>query len=535
MGSLERRRASRSSLVGVIAILFLVGSVAAWVGPASSVPDRTSPVTGRHARPDPSPVLQPGDAEDASVVADRPLIAYEGPDAWQIQTRSFAGRRTEAFANSPSYLPGEILHLAVSTSAPSYTVAIFRLGDDVQLMSRSERRPGTLQTAVQVDRATKMVRARWHYTFEQRIPPDWSSGIYLAKVSGTGGAQAYAPFVVRSTRHSTFLFVSSFMNSEAYNTWGGSSLYRTSLGQSHPSAPYALRVSFDRPFVEEDGAGQLFMLEAPFIAWLEKNDYDVTYTTDYDLSIAPERPPLPDAVIFSGHPEYWGMPLRSWLDEHVLSRGDLGLGMFAADAGYWRVQFGDENSRGPRSFGLYKTARVDRSLAARCPDGYGGSADAFRSLPCGLPAAGNLAEQMLFGVQYGSIVPGYHDYVLAPATPASLLAGTGLRPGDSLGGIVGGEVDRIWTDYPPSPWNMIVATADDLVTRDGTSSYGHAVLRDLPSGGRVFASGTFWWQWGLEPRFAQAHGVPDGFVELTANILAFLAGDQRSAAGRRNV
>jgi hypothetical protein len=266
------------------------------------------------------------------------------------------------------------------------------------------------------------------------------------------------------------------------------------------------------------------MLEAPFIAWLEANGYDVSYTTDYDLSTRPEIQPLPDAILFSGHPEYWGEPLRAWLDEHVLRRGDLGLGMFGADAGYWRVQFFDANSRGPRSFGLFKEARFDGQLASRCPNGYGGSADAFRSLPCGLPAGGNLAEQALLGVQYGSIVPGYSDYLLSPFVPASLLAGTGLRPGDSLGGIVGGEVDRIWTDQGPSQWNTTIAFADRLVTRDGSTSIAHSVVRLLPSGGRVFSSGTFWWQWGLEPCFAKAHGVPAGFATLTGNLLSFLAG-----------
>jgi hypothetical protein len=266
------------------------------------------------------------------------------------------------------------------------------------------------------------------------------------------------------------------------------------------------------------------MLEVPFIVWLEKNGYDVTYTTDYDLSVDPYRQPLPDAVLFSGHPEYWGMALRTWLDEHVLTRGDVGLGVFAADAGYWRVRFDDWISRGPRSFGLFKDARLDRTLPVRCREGYGGSADAFRSLPCGLPDRANRAEQDLFGVQYGSIVPGYYDYVLAPSVPASLLAGTGLGAGDSLGEIVGGEVDRVWSDYPPSPWNALVATGDELVTGDGSSSYAHSVVRRLPSGGRVFASGTFWWQWGLDPAYARLHHVPRGFSTLTANILDFLGG-----------
>jgi hypothetical protein len=51
-----------------------------------------------------------------------------------------------------------------------------------------------------------------------------------------------------------------------------------------------------------------------------------------------------------------------------------------------------------------------------------------------------------------------------------------------------------------------------------------AVVATLPSGGRSFGAGTFWWPWGLDAEFAADHGVPPGFAVLTANILAFLAG-----------
>jgi len=43
----------------------------------------------------------------------------------------------------------------------------------------------------------------------------------------------------------------------------------------------------DRPFARQDGMGELFSGEIPFALWLERRGYDVTYTTDYDLSIRP--------------------------------------------------------------------------------------------------------------------------------------------------------------------------------------------------------------------------------------------------------
>ena len=74
------------------------------------------------------------------------------------------------------------------------------------------------------------------------------------------------------------------------------------------------------------------------------------------------------------------------------------------------------------------------------------------------------------------------------------------------------------------PDSALVGRGRGLAARDGTPARAQAVAGTVPSGGRVFASGTFWWAWGLEARYAAAHGVPAGFATLTANILSILAG-----------
>ena len=467
---------------------------------------------------------QPGDTEDAGMIGNRPSVTYLGDAPWQIQRPSTRDQPTEAYADAPSYLPGQTLRLAVSTAAPSYTVSIFRIGVTVQAMGDSTAQPGLRQGVPVVDPLTKMVRAAWHYTYSQPIPASWPSGVYLAKVSGIGGTQSYATFVIRSTHASRYLFVSNVLDYAAYNRWGGSSLYWTGVGDPYPGVHEAVAVSLDRPFADQAGAGQVFMMEAPFIAWLEGRGYNVSYTTDYDLSTHPADQPLPHAVLFSGHGEYWGAPLRDWLDQHVIRQGDLGLGLFAADTGYWQVSLRDPSSTGPRTIGLYKDSRYDPAVAARCPGGHTSHANAFRSLPCGVgPRKGNQPEQALFGVQYGSVVPGYYDYQLAANVPQALLAGTGLRAGDSLGRIAGGEVDRIFPGLASLPGDHLLASTM-TVTRGGANVAAQAMVRALPSGGRVFASGTFWWGWGLEPGFAAGHGVPAGFGQLTRNLLDWLAG-----------
>ena len=49
-----------------------------------------------------------------------------------------------------------------------------------------------------------------------------------------------------------------------------------------------------------------------------------------------------------------------------------------------------------------------------------------------------------------------------------------------------------------------------------------AVWRELPSGGRVFSAGTFYWGWALDSRWGPAHAVPPSFGRLMLDALAFL-------------
>ena len=457
----------------------------------------------------------------------RPRIGWVGTQGWQIQHPSKGTSITEAFADAPSYPVGSTIRLAVSTSAAQYRVSVIRVGPRMPVLSTSTARQGILQgAAVLADASTLEVRAPWRYTYSQALKPNWGTGIYLAKVTGIGGADAYAPFVIRSARPATFLMVANTITDAAYNAWGGTSLYTSQRGVL-PSGPrHAVAVSLDRPFDAENGAGRIFEHLAAFVIWLEGNDYDVGYTTDYDLALHPEEQPLPKVVLFSGHDEYWGRSLRAWLDEHVLRRGDLNLGVFAANTGYYPVSFAGPSSTGPRTLVVFKEALTDPALAGRpayLPD-CRPKLLLYRNLPAGDPDPANLPEQLLFGVQYGFIATEASPYYLAPTIPPFLLTGTNLRPGDSLGRLVGGEVDYIDPALGIGEGDSILAQATGFQTRYGQPGLAQAVVRQLPSGARVFASGTFNWEWGLDSGYAKTLHVPEGFEQLTRNLLGYLAG-----------
>jgi hypothetical protein len=533
-------RNRRPSLVigGALAMLLFVAAIAnlAETSPgahpsASSVadgpPDNSARASGVALPASPGSSSAPTGEANIGLPPSKLALAWVGKADWQLHHPSRHGIVTEAFADAPSYLPGDTFRLAVSTTAAHYVVTVFRLGPDMPNMSESAAQPGVRQApAALADESDLEVRAPWRYTYSQVIPAAWPSGIYLVKVTGLGGADAYTVFTIRSLRASQVLFVENFVTDEAYNAWGGTSFYKSTRGDLRPGIHHASAVSLDRPFDAENGAGQVFEHEAGLVLWLERNGYDVTYTTDYDLATHPTDQPLPKAVLFSGHDEYWGTPLRDWLDLHVLTRGDVSLGVFAANTGFYPVHFRDPTVTGPRTVVVYKEAITDPSYGSRpayLPDGRP-KLLLYRNLPFGDPGPGNRPEQALLGVQYGFIATRFSTYTIAPTVPAFLLTGTGLAPGDSLGALVGGEVDFVEPSIPMLPGDSIIAVGRGFATRYGAAGVAQAIVRKLPSGGRVFAAGTFNWEWGLDAADAKVLHVPRGFDQFTKNIVDYLVG-----------
>ena len=501
------------------------------------------------------PGATPGVA--ATIPLVRPRFPYVGREPWQIAHESTPTRVIEGYASAPSYLPGQTLRLAVDCSGATFGVSIFRVSGNApaaspfELMAQIPSQAGHRQPAPVVDPVTKMVAARWAFSVAFPIPVSWPSGVYLARLDSNEGVQSYVPFVVRSPSPARFLVVSNALTWQAYNSWGGSDLYGSALGEPLPGVTRALAVSFDRPYVTDGGAGQLFFLELPMIAWLERQHLDVAFATDYDLSVNPEAQPLPSAVIFIGHSEYWGVPLRLWLEDHVLRTGDVSLGVFAADSGYWPVVLTGAGPDGPRVATCYKDGPLPEPSASGSPGPVEPSASELPSAapmdeektPSSLsvgtfppsgpylgPYVGSFDVQALMGVTYQHITTTMASYTLANPMPApSLLDGTGIQPGAPIGFVAGGEVDAIDQGGTASPATAgteggVLAAAYGIPSNHGAVSSAEAVYRTLASGARVFASGTFYWGWALDPAFAAQHDVVAGFERLTFNILAGLGG-----------
>jgi hypothetical protein len=160
----------------------------------------------------------------------------------------------------------------------------------------------------------------WGVSATWNVPATAVSGVYFARIyrtDGTSGANQI-PFVVTdNSSHSGIVFMTSDETWQAYNSWGGYSLY-TGNATGSPWCCTALdpgravQVSYNRPFstrynVNSFGQDFFFYAEFPMIQFLEKNGYDVTYVSQEDVAQPGAASMLEQHKVFvnAGHSEYW--------------------------------------------------------------------------------------------------------------------------------------------------------------------------------------------------------------------------------------
>ena len=137
-------------------------------------------------------------------------------------------------------------------------------------------------------------------TATQSTPP----GQYLIKLKSPGYQSTFVPLVITGEAKSDVTFISSVLTWQAYNQWGGESLYKGPDGKRETRAT---TVSFDRPY-DGDGAGQLRYMEQPLIQLMEQLGLDINYWTDIDLDKAPLIHSA--SIVLGGHSEFWTTSMR---------------------------------------------------------------------------------------------------------------------------------------------------------------------------------------------------------------------------------
>jgi hypothetical protein len=446
----------------------------------------------------------------------------------------------EGYADRLSYRPGESVALHVSTPAKTFAVEVAREGAERKVVWSRSDVPGA-EHPVPDDASAR--GCRWPVALRVPVAESWPSGYYSVRlrVADNGGeftrrnrrtAEGSAFFVVlpaRPGRDAAILLQLATNTYNAYNNWGGGSLY----AYNGRDKVQGRRVSFDRP-----PASQFFTWEHPFVAWAERAGYKIDYAVNSDLEFRPEILAPYRLVLSVGHDEYWSSPMRDHLEKFIADGGNVAF--FSGNAVCWQVRSEDDG----RALVCWKQAFEGDPL-------YKGGDHRLLSTLWSHHLVGR-PENALTGV--GFLFGGYHrshgqfmdgSGAFTVHRPDHwLFEGTSLREGDSFGGkdtIVGYECDGCefrLVDGKPVPTHrdgtpggfVILASAPAKWHPDDCEWYdrwekgrlGAAILGTYTKGGTVVTVGTTDWSHGLKGR--------DPVVErITRNVLDRLSrrGDDR--------
>ena len=415
----------------------------------------------------------------------------------------------EAWADRLSVRAGETVGLHVQVSKRSDPKAaslvsweLFRLG---HYQGRGSRRVASgapvlvrPQPECPLETDTGRVACSWATAIELHTE-GLTRGVYLVRLTRDDFADAFVPLVIRDGAEAEVVMVVPTATWQAYNNWGGAGLYVDRTRSVRFGR--AVRVSYDRPFEEGGGAGQLLVRDRYLVHWLEQAGVDVAYVTDEDVDRDPGLLARAKAVLISGHDEYWSLGVRDGVEAAVA--GGTSLLLLGANAGYWQVRYEPApDGRDHREVVCFKG-----NAPAADPVGPLSPVLTNRFREVGRP------EHRLFGVQYqeGWAFTGFSMIVRDPSH--WVFAGTGLRVGDQLWRLAGYEVDQV-VEGDGAPAGVEVLASARFLNALGSPALAQMAVRQQ---GRalVFAAGGIDFVRGL----SQTDMTQPAVGQILANLL----------------
>jgi hypothetical protein len=496
----------------------------------------------------------PAHAATNKIVTENALTGNPASQ-WDVQG---AGDVTlQGFTTQLSVAPGENVDFKVddksatgTTNPAAYRIDIYRLGyyggAGARLVATID--PAAITQPVQpACILTDPLGARlldcgnWAVTASWQVPAGAVSGIYIARPTRTADATqaSHIAFVVRDdTGGSDILVQTSDTTWQAYNPYGGYNAYYTANGVDGN----AWKLSYNRPFTTRGGELEnwLFNSEYPMLLWLERNGYDVSYTTHIDTGLHPERLLGHKTFMSSGHDEYWSQAQRDSV-ENARDHG-VNLAFFSGNEMYWRIRYEDSTSGttgDQRTMVVYKEGSLAPSQESehrRCYLNFSCDPVDWTGLwrettTDGLTSAIGSPENAVTGqiswrnnTSSITVPSDYASLRFWRNTPVANLTGTDsvtLGSG-TLGYEWSPQYEQFMAWYPAG--RVLLSSTNALSTFAGVDQH-HLSLYRAPSGAIVFGAGTVQWAWGLDNHHdrtsTQANSSPDPTMQqATVNLLA---------------
>lgn len=417
----------------------------------------------------------------------------------------------QGFATDISVNRGSTIGFKVKTTAASHRLDIYRMGyyagAGARKVATVNVATATTQPACRTEASTGLYDCgNWTQTASWAVPSTAVSGIYFAKVVA-GTAASHIVFVVRNDAStSDVFFQTSDTTWQAYNDYGGNSLYEGS------PAGRAYKVSYNRPFDTNAETPEDFVWNAeyPMVRFLEANGYDTSYTTGLDSDRRGNLIKNHKTFLSVGHDEYWSGGQRA----NVESARDakVNLAFFSGNEVFWKTRW--ENSLATAGNTPNRTlVTYKETLASDTIDPTTSWTGTWRDPRFSPPKDGGRPENALTGTLF--TVNCCTTDMEVSGTDGQLrfwrntrVAGLSANQTTTLGsGILGYEWDES-PDDDVRPRGLIrLSTTDRDVssylqdygsTYNGGSATHHLTTYRAASGALVFGAGTVQWAWGLD-------------------------------------
>jgi hypothetical protein len=467
----------------------------------------------------------------AGAAAAESLIARENTlsgtsDGQLTYTRLDAGNRhrgrlIEGYCSKTSLRPGESIEFFLSAfPATDVVIDLYRMGWYGGKGGRHVARLGPLAVAPQPEPKVGPNRLRechWQSAATLTIPDEWTSGVYLGKLSCRAHRyQSYVVFVIRDDRAADLLFQCSDNTWQAYNKWPG----EYSLYDSDPpvhSLNGTTRVSFDRPYgkypqvVDQPlslGSGEFLCWEYPLCYWLEREGYDVTYCSNIDTHADPKGLLRAKVLLSVGHDEYWSLEMYENVQAAI--QGGVSVAFLSGNTCCFVAPLVPSSDGRPHRV-FHRAGR------------YGGLLEAEKPIMGPFDLEGP-NENRLIGARTVNPFNGSGDWVVT--NPGHwLFEGTGLRAGDRIPGLVGWE----FHGDPAAIEGLEVVASGTTINGADRSAVYTATVYPGPKGNHVFNASTIFWSLGLanppgvvppHSHYGRPHGPDERVAAITRNLLA---------------
>jgi hypothetical protein len=477
-------------------------------------------------------------AQNAIVTENK--LAGVPASTWDIPMNddgTYGDKSIQGFGTTISVNKGQTVNFKITVTTGTnkqFGIKIYRIGyyqgNGARLIADlGTAFNGVTQPACSFDNTLGLTDCgNWTTTASWAVPSTAVSGLYVAKLTRSaagGGGSSHIAFVVRDDAStSVVLFKTSDATWQAYNPYGGYSLY---VGPGMPFN-HADKVSYNRPFLTRDGGGggnaaeDWFMnSEYPMIRFLEKNGYDLSYTTDVDAAGTGTLLLNHKVFLSVGHDEYWSKEERNNV-ESVRAAGK-NLAFFSGNESYWKTRWENsvDGTNTPfRTMVCYKEGTLgELSCGGKCdpnPEWTGLWRDG-----CSFPSANGckpenaLSGEISWDGNTGTMqVPDTYKKLRFWRNSSVATLGTG-QTATMTAGTLGYEWD--WEQYPGS-------YPPGRITMSSTSLDGHVHKLSLYKstfGGLIFGAGTIQWAWGLDATHDRGSDPANpAMQQATVNVLA---------------